>query len=125
MQVKNENIEFVSPQQEEKEIKFSFKEFLDGSILTKKIVTKQLPFILFLTLLALIYIGNRYRTERIYRKVTELHEEVDNLRTEQIITTAKLMNLSRPSSVSQMVSDKNLGLKELTSPPLILKTNKK
>lgn len=125
MQVKNENIEFVSPQQEEKEIKFSFKEFLDGSILTKKIVTKQLPFILFLTLLALIYIGNRYRTERIYRKVTELHEEVDNLRTEQIITTAKLMNLSRPSSVSQMVSNKNLGLKELTSPPLILKTNKK
>jgi hypothetical protein len=119
------NIEFISREQEEKEHNFSFREFLDGSILTKKIVVKQLPFILFLTFLALLYIGNRYRAERIYRNVTELQEEVRNLRTEQIITAAKLMNLSRPSSVSQMVNNKNLGLKELTTPPKVIKTKKK
>lgn len=124
MKEKDENIEFENPELEEKEIKFSFREFIDGSILTKKIVVKQLPFIIFLTVLAFIYIGNRYRAERMYRKVTELQEEVKNLRTEQTITAAKLMNLSRPSSVSQMVMNKNLGLKELTTPPKVIKADK-
>lgn len=118
---KNKDIEFISQDQEKKEIKgLSFRELLDGSILTRKIVVKQLPFILFLTLLALVYIANRYHAERLFRRVNELETEVENLRAEQITTTARLMNMSRPSEVTRMVEEKNLGLKELTQPPKVL-----
>ena len=115
------NIEFIDQEQEKKEIKsFSLRDLLDGSILTRRFVVQQLPFILFLTLLAVIYISNRYHAERIFRKVNEIQIEVKNLRAEQITTTAKLMNMSKPSSVSQLVEERGLELKELSRPPTVL-----
>lgn len=121
MKDEKENIEFIDLEQEKKEIRsFSLRDLLDGSILTRSIVVKQLPFILFLTFLAVIYISNRYQAERIFRKVSEIQVEVQNLRAEQITTTAKLMNMSKPSSVAKLVNDKGLGLKELSKPPKVL-----
>ncbi len=126
MNEKNENIEFIDQEQENKEMRsFSVRDFLDGSILTRGIVVKQLPYILFLTFLAIVYIANRYHAERLFRKVSNLQDEVKNYRAEQITTTAKLMNLSKPSSVAKLVKDKNLGLKELTQPPKVLVKKKK
>jgi hypothetical protein len=120
------NIEFIDQEQEQKEIKsFSLRDLLDGSILTRRIVVQQLPFILFLTLLAVIYISNRYHAERIFRKVNEIQIEVKNLRAEQITTTAKLMNMSKPSAVSQLVEERGLELKELSKPPTVLIKKKK
>lgn len=121
MKDEKENIEFIDLEQEKKEIRlFSLRDLLDGSILTRNSVVKQLPFILFLTLLAVIYISNRYQAERIFRKVSEIQVEVKNLRAEQITTTAKLMNMSKPSSVAKLVNDKGLELKELSKPPKVL-----
>lgn len=121
MEEEKKNIEFIDREQEIKEIKsFSLRDFLDGSILIRDIVARQLQFILFLTFLAIVYIGNRYHAEKLFRKVSEIQVEVENLRAEQITTTAKLMNLSKPSSVSKMVQERDLGLKELSSPPKVL-----
>jgi hypothetical protein len=126
MTEENKNIEFIDQEQERKEIKsFSFRDLLDGSILTRSIVAQQLPFILYLTFLAVIYISNRYHAERIFRKVNVIQIEVKNLRAEQITTTAKLMNMSKPSAVSQLVEEKGLGLKELSRPPKVLTKEKK
>ena len=109
MAAEHQNIEFIDQEQEKKEIRsFSLRDLLDGSILT---------------LLAVIYISNRYQAERIFRKVSEIQTEVKNLRAEQITTTAKLMNMSKPSSVAQLVEERELGLKELSKPPKVL-TNK-
>ena len=101
------------------------KEFLDGSILTREAMTRQLPFVLFLTVLAVLYIGNRYHAERMVRKITETELEVKNLRAEQITIAAELMNISKPSEVAAIVDAKNLGLKPSVEPPkkLIRKRN--
>lgn len=101
------------------------KEFLDGSILTREGMTRQLPFVLFLTLLAVLYIGNRYHAERMVRKITETELEVKNLRAEQITIAAELMNISKPSEVAAIVDAKSLGLKPSVEPPkkLIRKRN--
>ena len=121
MEEDKKNIEFIDQKEEIKEIKsFSLRDFLDGSILIRNVVSKQLQFILFLTFLAIMYIGNRYHAEKLFRKVSEIQTEVENLRAEQITTTAKLMNVSKPSSVAKMVKERNLGLEELTSPPEVL-----
>jgi hypothetical protein len=101
------------------------KEFLDGSILVREAITRQLPFILFLTVLAVLYIGNRYHAERMVRKINETELEVKNLRAEQITIASELMNISKPSEVSAIVNEKNLGLKPSVEPPkkLIRKRN--
>lgn len=121
MTEEHQNIEFIDQEQEKKEFwSFSLRDLLDGSILTRNYVTQQLPFILFLTFLAIIYISNRYHAERIFRKVSETQTEVKNLRAEQITTTAKLMNMSKPSGVAQLVEERGLELKELSKPPQVL-----
>jgi hypothetical protein len=101
--------------------KVRVKEIIDGTILVRENVRKQLPFLLFLTFLGIIYIGNRFHAERMVRKIEQLKVEVNNLRSEQITTTSELMNISRPSEVAALVEEKGLGLKESLEPPKKLK----
>jgi hypothetical protein len=97
--------------------KFRIRELLDGTILVRENVLKQLPFVLFLTLLGIIYIGNRFHAEHMVRKISEMKTEVGNLRSEEITITSELMNISRPSEVAALVASKNMGLKESMVPP--------
>jgi hypothetical protein len=108
----------VTGSQEEKDLpKFRIRELLDGTILVRENVLKQLPFVLFLTFLGIIYIGNRFHAERMVRKISEMKTEVGNLRSEEITITSELMNISRPSEVAALVASKNMGLKESMVPP--------
>lgn len=106
---------------ENKNKKVRVRDIIDGTFLVRENMIKQLPFVLFLTLLGVVYIGNRFHAERMVRKIDELKIEVGNLRSEQITTTSELMNISRPSEVAALVESKNLGLKESMEPPKKLK----
>ena len=114
----NKNIEFVDSRVEKEEIRgFSLKGVLNGNILGNLAVSKQIPFILFLVFLATIYIANRFHAEKVVRELTSMREEVKDLRAEQLTTASKLMNLSRPSKVQELVKKKGLGLREPEKPP--------
>ena len=118
MRFKRKNIEFVDDNIEQKEFKkSSIKYVLDGSLLTKKIVAKQLPYIIFLTFLAVIYIGNRYHAEKVIREIVSLQNELKELRAEAITTTSELMHISKQSEVSKLVIKNNLELYESLKPP--------
>jgi hypothetical protein len=111
-------VEFVDSKVEREEIKgFSLKGILDGSLLTGTALTRQLPFILFLVFLAIVYIGNRLHAEKLVRKLVVSREEVKNLRAEQITTASELMNQSKPSNLERIVDKHGLGLKQPDSPP--------
>lgn len=119
---KEEQIEFVDPKEEKSEAKrFSMKDLIDGSILTKKAIVQQLPFILFLSFLAVIYIGNKYHAEKIYHDMDKLQQAVKDLRAEAITTESELMTDSRQSSVIQAVKQSKLGLEESVTPPIKIK----
>jgi hypothetical protein len=112
------NIEFVNEKEEQKEQKkYSVKEVLTGSILAKKSVVDQLPFIIFLALLGIIYIANRYHAEHLLRNTVKVQQELNELRAESITVASELMFASRQSQVIKLVEENNLGLKEATSPP--------
>ncbi|MBN2350613.1 MAG: hypothetical protein JXJ22_17380 [Bacteroidales bacterium] len=116
-----ENIEFIDRDQEVKEINpFTLKNILSGSLLTIDGLLKQLPFILFLTMLAIFYIANRYHAERLVRKSDSMRTEVINLRAEQITTASELMRISKPSEVEKLVREQQLGLTEAVDPPVKL-----
>jgi hypothetical protein len=101
--------------------RIGIKPWFDGTILVRENMVRQIPYVLFLTLLGVIYIGNRFHAESLVRKITVLTVEVENFRAEQITTTSELMNISRPSEVAALVELKGLGLKELLEPPKKLK----
>ena len=71
------------------------KSFIGGTILTDERVTRQIPFLIFLAFLAILIITNRNWSERTIRKVEILQNTLDELRSESITLSAKLMNSSR------------------------------
>jgi hypothetical protein len=101
------------------------KSFIGGTILTDERVTKQLPFIFFLAFLAILLITNRNWSERTIRKVEVLQDTLDELRSESITLSAKLMDASRPSEVAKKVEDAHIGLQQPIRPPQKLVVPKK
>ena len=93
------------------------KSFIGGTILTDERVTKQLPFLFFLAFLAMLLIANRNWSERTIRQIEVLQDTIDELRSESITMSAKLMDASRPSEVAKKVEEANLGLQEQIRPP--------
>jgi hypothetical protein len=95
----------------------NLKDIMDGTVLTKEFVVKQLPFVLYLTLLAIIYIANRYQAEKLVRDTIQVQAEVKELKSEAIAVASELMKISKQSVVVDLVTDKNLGLIESRVPP--------
>jgi len=101
---------------------------IDVSLLTRKSVVQQFPFVLFLVFLGLIYIGNRYHADSIRRDREVLRLEINELRSEAVFVSAELMKISRQTEVAEEVRKKGLELEESVNPPkkiLIKKKNKK
>lgn len=122
MTKEKENIEFVNQAEEQKELKkYSVKEVITGSILAKASVRKQMPFIIFLAFLAVLYIANRYHAEHLLRETSKLQSVLDELRAESITAASELMFASRQSQVLKLVNENNLDLKESRVPPKRIK----
>jgi hypothetical protein len=120
-------VEFIDekPKSREQPRRGLLKEFLDGTLLTRENVVRQLPYILFLTILAVIYIGNRYHAEKVIRKTLTLQNELKELRSEEITKASALMYLSKQSEVARMVEEHGLELKESTKPPKKISASRK
>jgi len=113
-----DRVEFIDQVEEIKESKKGIlKEVFDGSILTRDVVARQLPYLVFLAFLALVYIGNRYHAEKIVRVESGLQSEIKELRAKSISIAAELMDVSRQSEVSRLIEEKGMDLKEAVQPP--------
>jgi cell division protein FtsL len=101
------------------------KELLSGSMVTEKIILANLWYVLLLTFLAAIYIGNRFHAEKITRETAKLQSEVKDLRAESLSTSADLMFVSRQSEVYRLVRERGLNLEEMKVPPYKLLVDRK
>ena len=119
----NENIEFIDAPKEQKTAKKSsgLKDILTGNILSRESVAGQVPYVLFLAFLAIIYIANRYKYEKLVKQDQTLQVEVKNLRAESITVASQLMFISKQSEVSKLIEKKGLGLEESVVPPKKIK----
>ncbi len=127
MDIKEENIEFIDERPEKKpEPKGgSLKDFIDGSVLTRDFVLEQLPFIIFLAVLAILYIGNSYHAEKMVRRTGELQSEIKELRAEAITVSAELMHMSRQSEVLRLLGRNNIEMVESLEPPVRIVAGKR
>ena len=110
------NIEFDTSM-EEKEKSFSFRDLLDGNVLTRKAVLRQTRFILLLVLIAFISIANRNHAEKTMIRLNQLQGDVKELRAKSITISSDLVRISRQSEVVRLVNRYELGLEENLEPP--------
>jgi hypothetical protein len=116
MSREKKNIEF-DQSIEEKEKSLSFRDLLDGNVLTRKAVLKQSRFILLLVLIAFMPIANRNHAEKTVIHLSRLQSDVKELRARSISTSAELVRISRQSEVKHLVNMNELGLEENLEPP--------
>lgn len=90
---------------------------IDGSVLTSNSMNKQLPFILFLAVLAIVYIGNRFAAERMLRRTSIIEKEIQELNAESICVASMLMKSTKQSVVARESKRRDMGLLESTEPP--------
>ena len=102
---------------EEKEKAFSFRDLLDGNVLTRKAVLKQSRFILLLVLVAFASIANRNHAEKTVIRLSQLQGDVKELRAKSITISSDLVRISRQSEVARLVNRYELGLEENLEPP--------
>jgi len=78
-------------------------------------IVHAMPFILFITLLIMFYIGNSYYAESTIRKIDKIKVELNEKRAEYISTESDVMFRSKPSEVAKAVE--SMQIKEPLEPP--------
>ena len=97
----------------ERETKLDWKRWLNYQSLVK-----QVPFFLFLTVLAVIYIYNGHYADKTIRNINRTAKEVKELQWEYKQVKSEVMFQSKQSELVKAVEP--LGLKELTEAPVVL-----
>lgn len=81
----------------------------------RKAVMSFMPFLMFLFLLAIVYIGNSYYAEKTIRDIDRTQKEIRELRSEFITARSELMYRSKLTEVAASIAPK--GVKESTVAP--------
>ena len=93
----------------------SVHDFIVGDIFTKQTVLKNLPFLIYVAILAIIYIANTYYAEKTFKKIEKTRTELKELRFQFITTKSTLMYYGKQTEIAKRVN--KYGLKETTVPP--------
>jgi hypothetical protein len=93
----------------------AIRSILDGSILTRENAIRLLPFVLFLTLLCIIYIANSYYAEKTIIRTDKVRRELKDMETEFISTKSELMICSKQSELAGILD--STGVLESLEPP--------
>lgn len=92
-----------------------FTSLLTEGVISKEAATEMMPFIIFLSMLAMVYIANRHFAEKNIRGIDKLSKEVKELSWDYKTLKADLMLKSTQTEVARQVD--TLGLKEPVDPP--------
>jgi cell division protein FtsL len=79
---------------------------------------KNIPFFLFLAVLAVVYIYNGHYADKTVRNINKVSNELKELQYEYKTLKSEVMFRSKQSELAKAVAP--LGLKELVVPPVVL-----
>jgi cell division protein FtsL len=81
-------------------------------------IVKNIPFFLFLSALAVVYIYNGHYADKTIRNINKVSKELKEMQYEYKTLKSEVMFRSKQSEMAKAVEP--LGLKELLVPPIIL-----
>jgi len=93
----------------------AFQQVLEGEFLTRTSVIRNLPYLVFLTIIALTYIGHTFYAEKTFKDIERTKKVLKELRYRYITTKSKLMYLSKQTEVAGRAAA--LGLATTPVPP--------
>jgi hypothetical protein len=96
-----------------KQVRYRWKRWLNYSS-----IVKQIPFFVFLALLAVVYIYNGHYADKTIREINTTSKELKELQYEYKSVKGDVLFRSKQSELIEAV--KPLGLKELTAEPIVL-----
>jgi cell division protein FtsL len=96
-----------------KELKKEWK-----SLISHKWLVKNLPFFLFLTALAVIYIYNGHYADKTIRNINQATKDLKEMQYEYKTLKSEVMFRSKESELAKAVEP--FGLRELEAPPIQL-----
>lgn len=88
-------------------------------LLNPKWVVRNIPFFLFLAVLAVLYIYNGHYADKLARKISTTEKHINELEYEYKTIKSEVIFRSKASELAKAVEP--LGLKELTTPPVMLR----
>jgi len=100
--------------------KTAYQERMTGlkRLLRYQWIVRNIPFFLFLALLAVIYIFNGHYADKVVRNIGKTNTELKELQYEYKTLKSEVMFRSKQSELAKAVEP--FGLKELTIPPMLL-----
>ncbi len=109
------------PEETKHNRKVGVRQILLGNVFLNENILKWLPVVVLLAFLGLLMISTRFRGEKILRDTHIVQEQVKALRSESATTEARLMRLSRYSTVLKETKRRGLNLKQSNEPPRKIK----
>jgi hypothetical protein len=107
---------FYHVMSEEKDIKETRREW--RRLLSYRWIVRNIPYFLFLSVLAVIYIYNGHFADKTVRNINAVNRELKELQYEYKTLKSEVMFRSKQSELAKAVEP--LGLKELVVPPVVL-----
>lgn len=101
---------------EEKEFKEARREW--RRIFSYRWIVRNIPFFLFLSVLAVVYIYNGHYADKTIRDINKVSKELKELHYEFKTLKSEVMFRSKQSELAKAVEQ--YGLKELVVPPIVL-----
>jgi predicted membrane protein len=101
-----------------KKKKNSWIKFLAGDILTEDFVIKQSKMVLWVVLLILIFISNRYSCVKKLAEIQELNMKLKHLEYENLIISTNLTTRSRQSQIENLLEMKGIDLSTSKKPAI-------
>ncbi|MFT4752658.1 MAG: hypothetical protein ACI9GM_001598 [Salibacteraceae bacterium] len=95
----------------------AFVGVMNGDIFGSEQLIKHLPYLGFLVLLGLVYIGIGYSAEDSVRQINKDKAELKEMRSEYITIKSDLMYATKQSELIKILHEKGLTLQESFQPP--------
>lgn len=95
----------------------AFVGVMSGEIFGSEMLIKHLPYVGFLVLLGLVYIGIGYSAEDSVRQINRNKSELKEMRSEYITIKSDLMYATKQSELIKILHAKGLTLEESFQPP--------
>jgi hypothetical protein len=119
-----EEINNIAPEPEKEEVRPLRKQgkmtkglhdVIGGDLLSNRAVLNNLPYLIFIAALAMFYISNTYYTEKTFKQIEKIKNELKELRYQSISAKSKMLDVGKQTEIAKKVEI--LGIKGTTTPP--------
>jgi hypothetical protein len=110
-----EEVKHVEPRKPNRQARKFIRALNVMGLIDKAALIRFMPFIFFLTALAVVYIANSYVSENTIRNIDRIERDLKELRSEYISGKSELMVKSKQTEVAASVAP--MGIKESTTAP--------